>query len=109
MNVCILSKVEKEALELHDRVPNCRAHPHEKFKLAAQLVDDEGAQWVGKGNRRIFKFMPKVWAVRNFNLQMVDGVIQGRVGSFRYPIEACGARSRRLAPGHSVTSNFATA
>ena len=72
-----------------------------KPKEAYEEVQAQGAEWIQEG-RRLLVYEPRIWSVRGFNLQMIPGVIQGRAGSFRYPVGACGAHSRRLAPGRSM-------
>lgn len=58
---------------------------------------DQTGKWVvvEAGKRpRFVRFIPRVWRARNMAMQLVPGVIQGRAGSFRYPVKANGGRDR---------------
>lgn len=61
------------------------------------MVAEESGKWVkheAELRPRLVRFRPRVWRARNMAMQLVPGIIQGRVGSFRYPVKAHGGRDR---------------
>jgi hypothetical protein len=95
--ICALSEKEMLALQTHGLEPSCDNHPHFTKIEADRIESDQGGQWVslsGEMRARFVRMVPRVWRARNCGMQLVPGVIQGRAGSFRYPVRACGGRNR---------------
>lgn len=92
--ICVLSPLEAKRLVETDRSPCCLDHDHLSDTKAHRLIGDQGAEWVGRSERRITIHPPRVWRPVNSVLQLVEGVIQGRKGHFNCPAGARGARGR---------------
>ena len=98
--ICALSEKEMLALQTHGLEPSCDNHVHVTYREALSMADQEVGKWVKHGaeaRARFMRFRPRVWKARNMAMQLIPGVIQGRAGSFRYPVKANGGRNRNTA------------
>lgn len=90
MKICVLSVSEFRAMQKNVfHRPPCTGHIHIEPKIADQLLLAEGGEWIkGHEGRRLFAYPSVVWKKVAMSMQLVRGVIQGRKGTFRYPVLA---------------------
>jgi hypothetical protein len=96
MKICVLPVSEFRAMQKNPfHRPPCAGHLHIHPEEADRLIQAEGGEWIeGQMGRRMFAYPSVVWKKVFTSMQLVKGVIQGRQGTFRYPVPAAVGHGR---------------